>query len=97
MNALSFSSVSVSGVTEVSAESKDHEKKIELNLTANEQSLMMSDDIIQCLFSAIENWELMREKASTSNLPVSKIIHNIVLVKSRFFLPYRCLRFVTMH
>lgn len=96
MNALSFSSVSVSGVTEVSAESKDHEKKIELNLTASEQSLMMSDDIIQCLFSAVENWELMREKASTSNLPVSKIIH-IVLVKSCFFLPYRCLRFVTMH
>ena len=84
MNALSFSSVSVNGVTEASAESQDHEKKIELDLTASEQSLMMSDDIIQCLFSAVENWELMREKASTSNLPVSIIIHTII-VKSCFF------------
>ena len=86
MNTPSFSSVSVNSVTETSAESQDHEKKIELDLTASEQSLMMSDDIIQCLFSVVENWELMREKASTSNLPVSIIIHTII-VKSCFFSP----------
>ena len=74
MFTLSCSSVSVSGVSESPGESKDHkdhEKNIELNLTSSEQSLMMSDDIIQCLFSAVENWERMREKASTSNLTVS--------------------------
>ena len=70
-NALSYSSVSVSGVSKASDDSKDHDKKIEINLTSSEQSLMMSDDIIQCLFSAVENWEMMREKSSTSNLPVS--------------------------
>ena len=50
------------------------ETKIELTLTANEQSLMMSDDIIQCLFSAMENWEMMKEKASTLNHSVSKAL-----------------------
>ena len=74
---LSFSSVSVTGVSEASDDSKDHEKKIELSLTASEQSLMMSDDITQCLFSAVENWEMMREKALTFNLPVSIIIYHI--------------------
>ena len=36
---------------------------------------MMSDDITQCLFSAVESWEMMREKASASNLPVSVTIY----------------------
>ena len=66
-----YSSVGVPGVNLTSEEGRDGEEKNSLILTANEQSLMMSDDIIQCLFSAMENWELMREKGSTLNLAVS--------------------------
>ena len=32
--------------------------------------MMMSDDIIHYLFSAVENWEMMKDKASPLNLPV---------------------------
>ena len=81
---LSCSSVSVSGVSEALGDSKNHEKKIELSLTASEQSLMMSDDITQCLFSAVENWEMMREKASTSNLPVSTLCMIVYCIAGNF-------------
>ena len=56
----------------------DKERKMELSLSHDEETLMMSDDIIQCLFSAVENWEMMKEKASTENtatLPVLSLIH----------------------
>ena len=48
----------------------DKEKKIELSLSEDEQSIMSSDDIIHCLFSAVENWEVMKDKASPLTLPV---------------------------
>ena len=43
--------------------------KIEPSLSQKEELLMTSDDIIQCLFSAAENWEMM-DKASPLTSPV---------------------------
>lgn len=56
--------------TSEASDDKDSCKKIELSLSPKVELLMMSDDIIQCLFSAVENWEMMKDKASPLTSPV---------------------------
>ena len=84
-----YSSVGTADVSKTTEE-KDKEMRIELCLSEEERSLMMSDDIIQCLFSAVENWEAMKDKASPLNLPVSP--HPIFRVHNNIYryLKIRC-------
>lgn len=68
-NLIVYSTVENADVSKME-DDKDKEKKIELCLSDKELCLMMSDDITQCLFSAVENWEGMRDKASPLTSPV---------------------------
>lgn len=52
--------------------SDERERESELCLSRDEEHVLMSDDVLQCLYSAVEGWEGMWRTITESNIsPVS--------------------------
>ena len=47
--------------------SDEREKERELCLSQDEEQVLMSDDVLQCLYSAVEGWEGLWRAVTESN------------------------------